>query len=195
MLCRGPSACHAGIRGCADTRFMGRSRRLLPQLPQRSDPAPQEQRFIQSTTTHPRGDLAVALARIAGATGRNDILDRVAAATRDRQYAVLLERRVDGSAVGTRLPDVEDAEPLLRRQVAPRRRDPSRPPTCRPRLPRLSYRHGSTLLMQRAWSGSDAALHPAPVSALFTRASPHRARWRQNERAALARRVQRRGRS
>lgn len=195
MLLPGSSAHSIGICTRADTRPAGRSVRFRTQLPQRGDPAPQEKRFVQSPTTHPRGDLTVALARIAGATGRNDILDRVAAATRDRQYAVLLERRVDGSAVGTRLPCVEDPEPLLRRQVAPRRRDPSRPPTCRPRLPRLSYRHVSTLLMRRAWSGSDAALHPAPVSALFTRASPYRARWRQNERAALARRVHRRGRS
>src|SRR5688572_29932675 len=77
----------------------------------------QERLLVKPAPAHPRGDLVVALARVARATRRRDVVQRVAAAAREREDAVALERRLSRTAVGAPTPRRLQCSPLLGAQV------------------------------------------------------------------------------
>src|SRR4051812_14799193 len=74
--------------------------------------AQQEAALIELLPTEPGGHLVVALAGVARATSRYDVVERVAPASGDRQHAVALERVVGPSAVRAAAPRRLDRRPL-----------------------------------------------------------------------------------
>ena len=52
----------------------------------------EERALVEALAAQPRGDLVVALARVARAAGRRDVVERVAPTAGDRQHAVPLQR-------------------------------------------------------------------------------------------------------
>jgi hypothetical protein len=79
--------------------------------------AQQEGAFIQTLPPQPAGDFVVALAGIARAAGRHDVLERVASAARERQHAVALQWLASCSAVRTATPRLLESGPLLAAEV------------------------------------------------------------------------------
>jgi hypothetical protein len=105
---------HRGLRG--------RPRRWLCRKPQgerRVDlqVAQQEGALVEPPAPQPAGDFLVALAGVAGAAGRRDVVERIAAAARDCQHAVALERHADRAAVGAATPSLLERDPLFGAQV------------------------------------------------------------------------------
>ncbi len=74
--------------------------------------AKQEGALVEPLSPQPARDFVVALAGVAGATGRHDVVQRVTPATRQRQHAVALQRLFGHAAVGAATPSLEPG-PLL----------------------------------------------------------------------------------
>ncbi len=68
------------------------------------DMAQQERALVEALAAQPAGDLVVALARVARAARGHHVQQGVAATARDRQHAVLLQRRSCLAAVGAAAP-------------------------------------------------------------------------------------------
>ena len=79
--------------------------------------AQQERALVEPFSPQPAGHLVVALAGVAGAAGRHDVVERVAPATGERQYAVALQRLVGRAAVCAATPSRLECVPLLVAQV------------------------------------------------------------------------------
>ncbi len=60
--------------------------------------------LVELLAPQPARHLVVVLARVARAASRHDVVEGVAAAARDRQHAVALQRAISGAAVGTARP-------------------------------------------------------------------------------------------
>lgn len=73
----------------------------------------EEGTLIEPLPAHPRRDLVVALARIAGAAGRGDVGKGVPPASRQREYAVPLQRSTRPAAVGAAAPGLSEVMPRV----------------------------------------------------------------------------------
>ena len=91
--------------------------------------AEQEGRLVEALAAHPAGDLVVALAGVARATRRDDVVEGVATAPREREHAVALERAIGRAAVGATAPRLQQGEPLVVAQVVLDPRHASLPTT------------------------------------------------------------------
>src|SRR5690606_13800824 len=78
--------------------------------------AGEEGAFVESLAAHPGGDLGVALAGVAASAGGHDVGDGVAAAARDRQYAIALQR-AGVPAVGAAAPQRLEIGPVVGGEV------------------------------------------------------------------------------
>ena len=74
--------------------------------------AQEERSLVESASTQPSSDFVAALARVAGTAGRHHVVERVPAATGDRQHAVALHRHVGHPAVGATAPGPLEHDPL-----------------------------------------------------------------------------------
>ena len=82
--------------------------------------AQQELRLVKVLPTQPSRDLAVRLAGVAGSTGGHHVCHRVAAAPRQRQDTVALQRSgIDCAAVRAPTPGLRQRRPLRVGQVVP----------------------------------------------------------------------------
>ena len=79
--------------------------------------AQQEGALVEPLPPQPAGDLVVALAGVAGAAGRHDVVERVAPAAGERQHAVALQRLVGRAAVRAATPRRLERGPLLVAEV------------------------------------------------------------------------------
>lgn len=79
--------------------------------------AQQEGPLVEPLSPEPAGDLLVALAGVACAAGRHDVVERVSPAPRDGEYAVALQRLVGRTAVRAPTPSRLECRPLLIAQV------------------------------------------------------------------------------
>ena len=134
--------------GASAPRRAGRRldhRRRCPPRGQHLDVTEQEGPLVQTLATQPPRHLVVALARVARAARRHDVLERVPAAARDRQHAVLLERAHCRAAVGARAPRLQERLPLLDAQVVVGRGDATGTPARRSSPSGLTHRHAATL--------------------------------------------------
>ena len=72
----------------------------------------QEAPLVEPPSAQPAGDLVVALARVARAAGRHDVVERVTAPAGDCQYAVALQRTVARCAIRAPTPRDLERHPL-----------------------------------------------------------------------------------
>ena len=79
--------------------------------------AQEEGALVETLSPEPTSDLVVALARVAGAARRRDVVERVSTAAGQRQNAVALERLVGRTAVRASAPRVLQRRPLPGAQV------------------------------------------------------------------------------
>ena len=79
--------------------------------------AQQEGPLVKTPSAQPAGDFVVALAGVARAAGRHDVVERVTAATGDRKHAVALQRTVVRAAVRAPTPRSSQRHPLLGAEV------------------------------------------------------------------------------
>jgi hypothetical protein len=79
--------------------------------------ADEEGSLVQLLSTEPRSDLAIVFARVARRTGRNHVLQGVAATARDRHDAIALHGDVRCLAVCATSPRASNASPLLGGEV------------------------------------------------------------------------------
>lgn len=106
----------------------------------------EESAFVELLAAKPCRDLAVVLTCVAGCAGGNYVLERVAAAARDRLNTVALHRHVRGLAVGASAPSVTNRSPLRGREVVI--------DSCQSTLPALRIARAS---YRRAGSGGELA--------------------------------------
>jgi cholest-4-en-3-one 26-monooxygenase len=107
------------------------------------DVPPEERTLVEPSPAEPAGHFVVALAGVARATRRDDVVERVAAATRDREDAVALQWNVGGAAVGAAAPGLLRGAPLLVAEVVLDAIHPALAAPSRPDLATSSPRHGS----------------------------------------------------
>jgi hypothetical protein len=79
--------------------------------------ANEEAAFVEAFSPHPTRDFVVALAGVARATSRRDVVEGVATATGQCQYAISLQRRDDCSAIRATTPGLLQCKPLLVAEV------------------------------------------------------------------------------
>lgn len=101
----------------------------------------EEGAFVEFLAAKPRGDLTIVFARVAGCAGGNHVLERVAAASRDRLNTVTLHRHIRVLAVRAPSPSVTDDSPLLGREIVIHSCQSTLPAL---RIPRASYRRASS---------------------------------------------------
>src|SRR5215207_8364786 len=101
----------------------------------------QERALVQPLAPQPAGHLVVALAGVAGAAGRGDVVEGVAPAPGDGQHAVALQRRAGRAAVRAATPRRLQRRPLPGAEVV---LDPLHPALALARVPRTRgpARHG-----------------------------------------------------
>src|SRR5262245_50416396 len=87
--------------------------------------AQEERPLVEPPSPHPAGDLVVALARVAGAAGRHDVVERVSATTGHSEYAIALHRAVGCAAVRAPTPSRLERIPLLVAEVVLRALHPA----------------------------------------------------------------------
>lgn len=92
--------------------------------------AKKESTLVEFLTAKPRCDLTVVLTRVARCAGGHHVLERVAAAARDRLNTVALQRNIGCPAVRAPSPSVTNDSPLLRCEVVIDARQPSSPALC-----------------------------------------------------------------